>query len=46
MKHELVQARDATGMQLRGNSMLCGYYRGYANLFGYFLLAFFSLLST
>lgn len=31
MKHELVQARDATGMQLRGqNSMLCGYYRGYA----------------
>ncbi len=31
MKHELVQARDATGMQLRGqNSMLCGYYRGFA----------------
>ena len=33
MKHELVQARDATGMQLRGqNDLLCGYYRGYAML--------------
>ena len=31
MKHELVQARNATGMRLRGqNSMLCGYYRGFA----------------
>ena len=31
MKHELIQARDVTGMQLRNqNSMLCGYYRGFA----------------
>lgn len=31
MKHELVQARNATGMQLKNqNTMLCGYYRGYA----------------
>ena len=31
MKHELVQARNATGMKLTGqNSMLCGYYRGFA----------------
>lgn len=30
MKHELVQARNATGMKLTGqNSMLCGFYRGY-----------------
>ncbi len=31
MKHELVQARNATGMKLTGqNSMLCGFYRGFA----------------
>lgn len=31
MKHELIQLRDATGMQLREqNTMLCGYYRGFA----------------
>lgn len=33
MKHELIQVRDLTGLQLRNqNSMLCGYYRGFATV--------------